>query len=31
LLGEANQYVFGELLGMPDAAIRSYIQQGIIA
>jgi benzylsuccinate CoA-transferase BbsF subunit len=31
LLGEANQYVFRELLGMPDAAIRSYIQQGIIA
>jgi crotonobetainyl-CoA:carnitine CoA-transferase CaiB-like acyl-CoA transferase len=31
LLGEANHYVFGELLGMPDATIRSYIQQGIIA
>jgi crotonobetainyl-CoA:carnitine CoA-transferase CaiB-like acyl-CoA transferase len=31
LLGEANQYVFGELLGMPEATIRSYIEQGIIA
>jgi crotonobetainyl-CoA:carnitine CoA-transferase CaiB-like acyl-CoA transferase len=31
LLGEANQYVFGELLGMPEATIQSYIQQGIIA
>jgi crotonobetainyl-CoA:carnitine CoA-transferase CaiB-like acyl-CoA transferase len=31
LLGEANQYVFGELLGMSDITIQSYIQQGIIA
>ncbi len=31
LLGEANQYVFGELLGMSEAAMRSYFQQGIIA
>ncbi len=31
LLGEANQYVFGELLGMPEATIQSYIEQGIIA
>jgi benzylsuccinate CoA-transferase BbsF subunit len=30
LLGEANQYVFGELLGMPEATIRSYIRKGII-
>ena len=31
LLGEANQYVFEELLGMTEAAIQSYIEQGIIA
>ena len=31
LLGEANQYVFGELLGMPEITIQSYIQQGIIS
>jgi crotonobetainyl-CoA:carnitine CoA-transferase CaiB-like acyl-CoA transferase len=31
LFGEANQYVFGELLGMPEITIQSYIQQGIIA
>ncbi len=31
LLGEANQYVFGELLGMPQTAIRSFVRQGIIA
>jgi len=31
LLGEANQYVFGELLGMKKTTIRSYIEQGIIA
>jgi crotonobetainyl-CoA:carnitine CoA-transferase CaiB-like acyl-CoA transferase len=31
LLGEANQYVFEELLGMKKATIQSYIQQGIIA
>ncbi len=30
LLGEANQYVFGELLGMTETTIRSYIRQGII-
>ena len=31
LLGEANQYVFAELLGMSEITIQSYIQQGIIA
>ena len=31
LLGEANQYVFRELLGMKKASIQSYIDQGIIA
>jgi crotonobetainyl-CoA:carnitine CoA-transferase CaiB-like acyl-CoA transferase len=31
LLGEANQYVFEELLGMKNTTIRSYIEQGIIA
>ncbi len=31
LLGEANKYVFGELLGMTKAAIRSYVEEGIIA
>lgn len=31
LLGEANQYVFKELLGMKKATIQSYIEQGIIA
>ena len=31
LLGEANQYVFEELLGMAQTTIRSYIEQGIIA
>ncbi|MDX2500103.1 MAG: CoA transferase, partial [Deltaproteobacteria bacterium] len=31
LLGEANQYVFGELLGMKKTSIQSYIDQGIIA
>lgn len=31
LLGEANQYVFGELLGMSEITIQSYIQQGIIS
>jgi crotonobetainyl-CoA:carnitine CoA-transferase CaiB-like acyl-CoA transferase len=31
LLGEANHYVFGELLGMPEATIRYYSEQGIIA
>jgi crotonobetainyl-CoA:carnitine CoA-transferase CaiB-like acyl-CoA transferase len=31
LLGEANQYVFEELLGMKPATIQSYIEQGIIA
>ena len=31
LLGEANQYVFGELLGMKKTTIQSYIEQGIIA
>ena len=31
LLGEANQYVFKELLGMTEITIRSYIAQGIIA
>lgn len=31
LLGEANQYVFEELLGMKKTTIRSYIEQGIIA
>ena len=31
MLGEANQYVFEELLGMKKATIRSYIEQGIIA
>ena len=31
LLGEANQHVFGELLGMSEITIQSYIQQGIIA
>jgi crotonobetainyl-CoA:carnitine CoA-transferase CaiB-like acyl-CoA transferase len=30
LLGEANQYVFGELLGLTETTIRSYIRQGII-
>jgi crotonobetainyl-CoA:carnitine CoA-transferase CaiB-like acyl-CoA transferase len=30
LLGEANQYVFEELLGMKRTTIRSYIAQGII-
>jgi len=30
-LGEANQYVFEELLGMKKTTIRSYIEQGIIA
>jgi len=31
LLGEANQYVFEELLGMKKDTIQSYIDQGIIA
>ena len=31
LLGEANQYVFEELLGMTKTTIQSYIDQGIIA
>jgi hypothetical protein len=31
LLGEANQYVFEELLGMAQTTIQSYIEQGIIA
>ena len=31
LLGEANQYVFEDLLGMTKTTIRSYIEQGIIA
>ncbi len=31
LLGEANQYVFEELLGMEKTTIQSYIQRGIIA
>jgi crotonobetainyl-CoA:carnitine CoA-transferase CaiB-like acyl-CoA transferase len=31
LLGEANQYVFEELLGMKKTTIRSYIEQGVIA
>jgi crotonobetainyl-CoA:carnitine CoA-transferase CaiB-like acyl-CoA transferase len=31
LLGEANQYVFEELLGMKKTTIQSYIEQGIIA
>jgi crotonobetainyl-CoA:carnitine CoA-transferase CaiB-like acyl-CoA transferase len=31
LLGEANQYVFSELLGMPEATIQSFIERGIIA
>ena len=31
LLGEANPYVFAELLGMKQATIQSYIEQGIIA
>ncbi len=31
LLGEANQYVFEELLGMKKATIRSYIRRGIIS
>jgi crotonobetainyl-CoA:carnitine CoA-transferase CaiB-like acyl-CoA transferase len=31
LLGEANQYVFGELLGMTETDIQSYIQQGVIS
>jgi len=30
LLGEANQYVFEELLGMKKSTIRSYIEQGVI-
>ena len=31
LLGEANRYVFEELIGMKKATIQSYIEQGIIA
>jgi crotonobetainyl-CoA:carnitine CoA-transferase CaiB-like acyl-CoA transferase len=31
LLGEANHYVFEELLGMTQVAVRSYIERGIIA
>jgi crotonobetainyl-CoA:carnitine CoA-transferase CaiB-like acyl-CoA transferase len=31
LLGEANDYVFGELLGMRTSKIESYKQKGIIA
>jgi crotonobetainyl-CoA:carnitine CoA-transferase CaiB-like acyl-CoA transferase len=31
LLGEANQYVFEELLGMNKATIESYIEKGVIA
>jgi len=31
LLGEANQYVFEELLGMKKTTIQSYIDKGIIA
>jgi crotonobetainyl-CoA:carnitine CoA-transferase CaiB-like acyl-CoA transferase len=31
LLGEANQYVFEELLGMTKTTIQSYVDQGIIA
>ncbi|MBW1997407.1 MAG: CoA transferase, partial [Deltaproteobacteria bacterium] len=31
LLGEDNEYVFGKLLGLPPALIRSYAERGIIA
>jgi crotonobetainyl-CoA:carnitine CoA-transferase CaiB-like acyl-CoA transferase len=31
LLGEENQYVFEELLGMKKTTIQSYVEQGIIA
>lgn len=31
LLGEANHYVFSELLGMTDDTIQSYVDRGIIA
>jgi len=31
LLGEDNQYVYGKLLGMSDAMIRTYVSRGIIA
>lgn len=31
LLGEANQYVFEELIGMQKTTIQSYIERGIIA
>ncbi len=31
LLGEANQYVFGDLLGMNESVVQSYIRRGIIA
>ncbi len=31
LLGEANQYVFEELLSMSESAIRLCVEQGIIA
>jgi crotonobetainyl-CoA:carnitine CoA-transferase CaiB-like acyl-CoA transferase len=31
LLGEANEYVFGEILGMDHTTIQSYIQKGIIS
>ena len=30
LLGEHNQYVFGELLGLPDAEIQRLVQSGAI-
>ena len=31
LLGEANDYVFGELLGLSESEIESYVKKGIIA
>jgi len=31
LLGEANDYVFGELLGLSESKIDAYIQKGIIS
>lgn len=30
LLGEANRYVFSDLLGLPEGEIKSYIERGVI-
>ena len=31
LLGEDNHYVYGELLGLSEAEIKTYMEKGVIA